>query len=316
MLTISIVSWNTRDLLRICLTSLAKYCCPEHTRVIVADNASSDGTPEMVRREFPNVTLIETGGNLGFGKAHNLVIVNSREPVILFLNPDTEFISDAHKQMLRVFEQHPEVAAVGCRLCNPGQSVQPLGFQWRTSPWTEVVSNLLISRTVMPFAQKIFPYHDPLTDGEVRKLYGGCLMVRRSALDQIGMFDERFFMYAEDVDLCRRILDGGWRLYYLASASIIHVGGGASAKAPGRFAVQMQCESLAAFMLKYYGKWGRALYVGAILIRAVTRLSVVIPACGLTRLAARRSTTLEGSRRKLTAMLNWSLGLERPAIPV
>jgi GT2 family glycosyltransferase len=315
-LVISIVSWNTRDLLRTCLLSLRQHCRANHTRVVVVDNASSDGTPEMVLHEFPEVTLIESGANLGFGKAHNLVAENSTEPFILFLNPDTEFVENAHEKMLRVFKQHRDVGVVGCRMTNLDGSVQPMGFQWHTSPWTELVAGLLVWNSSMSIVRRLLPVHDPLTDGYVRKVYGGCLMVRRKVLDQVGCFDERFFMYGEDVDLSRRVDQGGWSLYYLSSARVIHLCGGASAKAPGRFATLMQCESISKLMEKYHGRLGRHFYVSVILLRAVLRMVLI----GIARLFAlligrKRTESLTNSWLKHKAMLQWSLGLERPEIP-
>jgi GT2 family glycosyltransferase len=315
-LVISIVSWNTKEYLRTCLASLIRRCDLERTRIVVIDNASSDGTQEMVRKEFQQVTLIETGSNLGFGRAHNLVAAHSDEPFVLFLNPDTEFISDAQERMLRVFDERPDVGALGCRMCNLDRSVQPLGFQWRTTPLTVFVEELLVSQRSLPLMHRIIPSHDPLEDGEVHKLYGGCLMVRRKTLDQVGWFDERFFMYSEDVDLSRRIVEGGWRLYHLGSASVIHLCGGASAKAPGRFATLMQCHSRAALMEKYYGRWGRVLYRNTILLRSFSRLCVSLPIYALNRIIEKSDpvSTID-SRRKLFAMLKWSIGREQPVIP-
>lgn len=315
-LVISIVSWNTQELLRKCLISIERHCRTDHTRVIVVDNASSDGTPDMIRREFPHVTLLESGGNLGFGRAHNLVAAYSNEPFVLFLNPDTEFVSNAHERMLRVFYERPDVGAVGCRMCNLDRSVQPLGFQWRTTPLTAFVEELFVSHRLLPFMHRIFPSHDPLKDGDVRKLYGGCLMIRRKTLDQVGWFDERFFMYSEDVDLSRRIIEGGWRLHHLGSASVIHLCGGASAKAPGHFSTLMQCHSRAALMEKYYGRWGRVLYRNTVLLRSITRLGALLPLYALDRAFEKdRPSLTTDSRHKLLAMLKWSTGREHPVIP-
>lgn len=314
-LVISIVSWNTRDLLQRCLASLQPYCRPGHTRIVVIDNASSDGTPDMIRREFPEVTLIESGGNLGFGKAHNLVAKHSTEPFVLFLNPDTEFVENAHERMLDVFTAHPEVGLVGCRMTNLDGSIQPLGWQWHTTPWTELLSGLLVSRSSTRLAQRLLPYHDPLQNGFVKKLYGGCLMARRELLDKVGWFDERFFMYGEDVDLSRRMEAAGARLYYLSSTRVIHLCGGASAKAPGRFATLMQCESIAKLMEKYYGRTGRMLYTLAIQLRALFRLGIVGGARLLLGLLGRQRRALKDSWTKHVAMLKWSLGLDRPMIP-
>jgi GT2 family glycosyltransferase len=270
----------------------------------------------MVRREFPTVTLIESGGNLGFGRAHNLLARYSAEPFVLFLNPDTEFIEDAHEQMLEVFKRFPRVGVVGCRMTNLDGSLQPLGLQLHTSPWSEFVSGLLVSSMTMPLARRILPYHDPLVDGYVRKLYGGCLMVRRTVLDQVGWFDERFFMYGEDVDLSRRIEMAGRQLYYLSSTRIIHLCGGATAKAPGSFSILMQCESISKLMGKYYGRLGQRFYAFSIFIKAICRLTLI----GLAWFPSRFSNLsikrrFIASRSKQITLLRWSLGFSKPAIP-
>jgi len=315
-LVISIVSWNTADLLRECLHSLRRHTDAAGTHIVVVDNASSDGTPEMVRSEFPEVTLIESGGNLGFGKAHNLVSLATREPFVLFLNPDTEFVDGVQERMMEVMRKHSDTALVGCRMVNLDGSVQQLGWQWHTSPWTELVSNLVACSAASGLVRRILPWHDPLKDGFVRKLYGGCLLARRSALDQIGWFDERFFMYGEDVDLSRRVETSGWRLFYLSSAHVIHLCGGASAKAPGRFATLMQCESISRLMTKYYGPAGRVCYSATVLLRAIIRLSVIAVACMIYRsLKPSRSQQWENALQKQVAALQWSLGLARPSIP-
>jgi GT2 family glycosyltransferase len=315
-MVISIVSWNTKELLRTCLASLRQHCRPGHTRVVVIDNASSDGTPDMVRAEFPEVTLVESGGNLGFGKAHNLVAQYSTEPYVLFLNPDTEFVEPAHERMLSICEHNPNVALVGCKMTNLDGSVQPLGVQTPTSPWSEFLSGILSSERTQPLARRLLPYHDPAQDGFVRKLYGGCLLARREVLDQVGWFDERFFMYGEDVDLSRRIESAGYALYYVASTRIIHLCGGASAKAPGRFAILMQCESIAKLMEKYYGRFGRSRYVAALFTRASTRLTILALArLGSPLFGAPRREALVGAWRKNLAILRWTFRLDRPAIP-
>jgi GT2 family glycosyltransferase len=269
----------------------------------------------MLRNEFPSVTVIESGGNLGFGKAHNLIARHSSEPFVLFLNPDTQFVESAHEQMLKVFQAHPEVGVLGCRMTNLDGTLQPLGFQSHTSPWTEFVHGLFVSRATLPIARRFLAYHDPLVDGFVRKLYGGCLLVRRDVMDKVGWFDERFFMYGEDVDLSRRIEAAGWRLYYLSTTRIIHLCGGASAKAPGRFATLMQCESISKLMEKYYGSSGRRRYVAAVFLRASLRISLLSAFRILQLLRPKQSENIEDSWRKNLALLRWALGKDRAVIP-
>jgi GT2 family glycosyltransferase len=271
----------------------------------------------LIREEFPEVVLIESGGNLGFGRAHNLICANSCEPFVLFLNPDTVFVEPAHERMVDVMKQNSSVGLAGCRMVNLDESVQQLGFQWRSSPLTEIMFHLVVPLLPGSIIRRVFPIHDPMQDGTVEKLYGGALMARRSVLDQVGWFDDRFFMYGEDVDMSRRVRDGGHRLFYLSSARIIHLCGGSSAKAPGRFVVLMQCESISKLMEKYYGLSGRTLHRMAIILRSLIHLVLV----GLARipgglLADRIRKRLGGSWNKHLAMLQWGLGIARARIPL
>lgn len=316
-LSISIVSWNTCELLRDCLGSLLQYCDVTTTEIFVVDNASSDDTTAMLRTEFPQIRLIESGGNLGFGKGHNLVASYSRAPLMLFLNPDCRFVEDSITPLVQVFDRHADVGLVGCRIINREGATQSLGFQCHTSPWSEVVTTALASRWTLGLARRVLPFHDPFEDGYVRKLYGGCLAARRTALDSIGWFDQRFFMYAEDVDLSRRAEAAGWRLYYVSGTKVMHHCGGASAKAPGRFSVLMQCESLAQLMDKHYGRHGRILYRLVVLGRAVSRLLISGAAVMLLAIVGRRKGNQGAAEswKKNLAILKWGLGLERPAIP-
>lgn len=314
-LAISIVSWNTREMLRVCLHSLRRYCRQGHTRVIVIDNASKDGTPDMIRNEFPEVQLIESGGNLGFGKAHNLVRQHSNEPHILFLNPDTEFLEPSHEAMLQAMRDDPSIGAASCTLIDPDGTVNPLGIQWFPSPWTELIAQLFISRTSQRLLARVLPTHDAERDGAVKKLYGGCLMLRREVLDRVGWFDERFFMYGEDVDLSRRVYEGGYKLWHVASTRVIHLGGGASAKAPGRFAVLMQYESISKLMRKNYGALGRLVYVATAFTRALLRMTALSLVRAVRVVMRRDTTALQQSWGKQRSILRWSLGLERPSIP-
>jgi GT2 family glycosyltransferase len=270
----------------------------------------------MLQNEFPEVTLINSGGNLGFGKAHNLISRYSTEPYILFLNPDTEFLEPAHESLLDVFKRDSQIGAASCKLIDSDGTINELGIQWYPSPFTELFSQIFLSGRAIKLFSRFLPLHDSNVDGYVRKLYGGCLMVRRDVLDNVGWFDERFFMYGEDVDLSQRITSGGYRQFYLSSAKVIHTGAGASSKAPGRFAVLMQCESIAKLLQKNYGVLGRATYASAVFLRSISRLTML----GLCRLpiglfAPKRISGWRGSHSKQLAMLKWSLGLLRPSIP-
>lgn len=273
-LSIIIVNWNTRDLLENCLRSIENSRGDHSIQTIVVDNNSADGSREMVENLFPQMLLINSGGNVGFARANNAALPRATSPLVLFLNPDTEVSRAGLDKMISFMKADPSVGALGCKIRNSCGSVQQLGIQRFPSPVGELMKMLCLSERTQPRLGRLFPYHDPEKSGEVKKLFGACLLVRRAVLDKVGSFDERFFMYCEDVDLCQRILKAGWRLYYLSEVEILHLGGSASSNATSYFSVLMMCESLSQLMDKYYGKLGSVSYRIATLLGAQARLMV------------------------------------------
>src|ERR1700722_13610608 len=220
-LCIIIVSYNVRDRLRDCLRDLSGQ------RVIVVDNASSDSSAAMVRAEFPAVELIANTDNRGFAAACNQGIAASTEEFILILNPDTLATPAALQALLDVMRAEPHAGACGPRIVNPDGSLQPSCRRFPTLP------RLLLDEFGLG---KLFPRskffgdyrmtwwaHDQLR--EVDQLMGAALLLRRAALEQVGTFDERFFMYFEEVDLCLRLRDAGWKVLFVPAAKVIHHGG-------------------------------------------------------------------------------------------
>ncbi|MEN6350227.1 MAG: glycosyltransferase family 2 protein [Syntrophomonas sp.] len=314
-LSIIIVNWNTREMLRNCLSSLKDHTGRHKVKVFVVDNASKDGSVEMVHNQFPWVYLINSGGNIGFGKANNLAKPYSYTPYILFLNPDTIILNDAITEMLDYMETNQDVGALGCKMKYPDGVVQPLGLQWFPTPFTELISMLIISQRTQKRLKSYLPYVDPNKNSVVSKLYGGCLMVRKSVLDQVGWFDERFFMYGEDVDLCKRITEAGWKLYYLSDTQIIHLCGGASGEAPSNFSVLMKCESISKLMRKYYGNTGALLYKLVILSGSSFRLFVLaVLKIASSLLKKGNNSEYKNTHLKYVAMIKWCLNFQKPEI--
>lgn len=303
-------------MLKNCLASLYDTVNPKQVKIIVVDNASVDGSAEMVESTYPLVDLIDSGGNIGFGRANNLAASQSDTPYVLFLNPDTIVLKDSIAKMVAYMESNPAVGALGGKMKFPNGTVQPLGLQWFPSPFTELLSMLFISQKTQKRLRSYLPYIDPNENSDVSKLYGGCLIVRKTVLDQVGWFDERFFMYGEDVDLCRRITDAGWKLYYLSDAEIIHLVAGASGNSTNQFSTLMKCESISKLMGKYYGKAGTLSYRIVIAIGSQVRLILLcaLKALAFLRIVPAHKITFESSFRKYVAMIKWSFGLERPVI--
>lgn len=315
-LTIIIVNWNTRELLKNCLRSIADNGSSLQVQTIVVDNNSADGSREMVSECFPVVKLLNSGANLGFARANNLGLPFAAAPAILFLNPDTELSGEALEAMVRFLQNHPDVGALGCKIKGLKGEIKPLGLQWYPTPLTEAIRFFAVSDHSFRTRSFWLPHHDPERSGFVKKLYGACLLVRKEVLDKIGSFDERFFMYCEDVDLCRRIRAGGWRIYYMSDVCIMHLGGSSSSQAPGAFAVLMTCESLEKFMRKHYGFLGAVCYRAVAFAGSSFRFAVLYLASLLSSMGLRIpvKTALAGSLRKNMMILRWTLGLQRAVV--
>lgn len=313
--SIVIVNWNGGEMLGECLASIPQAEQGMAAQVIVVDNASRDGSREMAQGRFPQFQVINSGANLGFGKANNLARTLVKSDLVLFLNPDTVLLENSLKPMVDFIRKHPEVGAVGCKMRYPTGEVHEQGLQYVPSPWTEFLNLLFVSSRTRRWLAKWLPTLDPNNSGYVIKLYGGCLLCRRDLLEKVGWFDERYFMYAEDVDLCHAIIQEGAKLYYLSTAEIIHIAGGATRKAPSGFSVLMKAESIAKFMEKHHGAMGKLLYRAEIFAAAAIR---VIAAAGLHLLALTtgkgRRAELEGAMFKHWILILWALGLRRPVI--
>lgn len=254
-LSVIIVNWNVRDLLRGCLRSL--YDGPQGVtfEIFVVNNDSTDGSPEMMRREFPHVHLIQNVKNLGFARANNQAMKLSQGRYLLLLNPDTLILHDAVTKMVRFMDDHSEVGALGPKiLTGEGQidfrcarRFPSLGSElWeKTGLAARFPNNRLLGRHLMGDWD-----HEDCR--EVELLTGACLVVRREVIDQVGPLDEDFFLYGEDVDWCYRIKRAGWKIFYYPDAAIIHLGGQSSA--PVQVELDMEAlRSMNLFFRKDYG---------------------------------------------------------------
>jgi GT2 family glycosyltransferase len=217
--------------------------------------------------------------------------------------------------MIRFMDAHPEVVMLGPRMRGVGGEVQEQGLQNFPTPWTEFLRMLCVSAAAPRRLRRVLPYLDPDRSGYARKLYGGCLLARRSALDRAGWFDERYFMYAEDVDLCRTLQEGGGKLYYLSEAEIIHAAGGASRKASPAFPILMKHESIRTLMRKYYGLRGALGYTLGVFVAAQARLGLLALLRVLSLLTpAGRGVDYGGAFRKYWLATLWCANLRRPVV--
>ncbi len=224
--SIVIVNWNTKDLLRDCLASLPM---DDSVEVIVVDNGSRDDSAEMVRQEFPHVQLIVNARNTGFAAANNQGLGYAHGRHLLLLNSDTVVLDRAIEKMARYMDTHQHVGALGPRLLHADHSLQQSVYPF---PHTlhDVLVTLQINRwplvgVVTRWYGRRRDTHMSAQTGDVDWVMGACLLLRREAIDQVGVLDEGYFFNTEDLDLCYRLWQGGWSTVYLTSAEVVHFGG-------------------------------------------------------------------------------------------
>ena len=286
-----------------CIMSLRDQLPSGLREIIVVDNASSDGTAEAVRRDFPEVKLIESATNLGFARGNNCGIEISRGKYICFINPDVVVGKQCIPKMLHYMEQHPDVGMLGPRIVGRDGLTQRSCMRIPTL-WNQLCRTLSLdslakrSRLFGGFLMKDFP-HDKLRDVDI---INGCFwMVRRTALNNVGNLDPRFWMYADDLDWCRRFHLSGWRIVFFPRAQVVHYGGGSSQQAPVALYVEMQRANLQ-YWRKYHGAASYCFYWGLLYLAHILRL---VGSTSLYALkAADRQQALAKMRRHL-ACLRW-----------
>ena len=252
-LSVCIVNWNTRDLLRACLQSL-KRCPPTAgLEVIVVDNASDDASGEMVAREFPEARLVANSENRYYAAASNQAIAVSRGAYLLLLNPDAEVTAGALDRLVEFLRSHPEAGAVAPRLVGPDGETQ-LSCRGFPEPGPLFADALGLAR-LLPRSRWLGRYRMAFWDhGDLREVeqpMASALLLRRPALDQIGAFDVSFPMFFNDVDLCYRLRQAGWRIYFEPAATVLHHHGASTSQARREMIVESH-RSLRLFYRKHY----------------------------------------------------------------
>ena len=308
-LTICIVSWNCIDILRKCLESILKYAEGLKIQIIVVDNASGDNTTGIIRREFPQVELIVNGVNKGFGSANNQAVKKSKGRFILFLNPDVVITKPCFKQMIDYLETNHGVGCVGCRLINRDGSIQHTFYKYFPTPLTEFREGMMVNVVARLLFSHNTSQHDPV---EVAWLVGACMMFRREVLLELNGFDEQYFMYAEDVDLCFRLHKLGYKVFYLTDIEMFHYHGASSQKRSKRyFSTIMQRESRYRFMKTNYNKYNAFFYRLIWIVSSLFRLAVIIPAMLIsTVLRSHDRKNIYHIFEKYVKVVSWGLGFE------
>lgn len=229
--SIVIVNWKTPELLSGCLDSLLADPSAPGYEIWVVDNASGDGSVEMLQRDYPMVKTVANKENVGFAAACNQVIPSTTAPYVLLLNPDTVVVKDAVARLARFLDENADCAAVGPKVLNRDGSLQLACRRSFPSPEASFYRLTYLSK-LFPnnprFAKYNLTWAHPDQELDVDALSGSCMMVRRSVVDAVGLLDEDIFMFGEDIDWCWRFKQIGWRVTYCPEAVVYHYHGASS----------------------------------------------------------------------------------------
>lgn len=306
-LSIVIVTWNAKQYTCECLESLENQWPSRLLQIIVVDNASSDGTESLVHEKFPQVMLIQSGSNVGFAKGNNLGIRKSTGKYLFLINSDVHVLPGCLRKMVDFMEEHPDIGMLGPQMldrqCRVARSAMRFPTVWNVFLRALALERVFKrSRLFGGYLMSDFP-HDRIADVEV--LNGWFWMIRRQSLDQVGLLDESFFMYSEDIDWCKRFRENGWRLVFFPRAQAIHYGGASSTNAPVRFYLE-KLKASNQYFRKHHGRLSLFLYRVAIVLHESLRLCAYLASYVLQK----PSRAQAGYKiRRSAAGLAWMFGL-------
>jgi len=307
--SVVIVVWNAKAYVLECLESLIQHCSGAYTEVIIVDNASTDGTPELIERRFPEFTIIRNTENLGFAKANNIGIQHTTGEYVCLVNSDVKFTSDCFSPMLEYFAEHPEASMLGPQSLWPNGEVRRSTMRFPTV-WNNFCRALglhLLFKKSRLFGGLEMSEFNHLSTRAVEVLVGWFVVARRSAINRVGLLDPQFFIYGEDVDWCYRFHQCGEKVVFFADAEAVHYGGASSSNAPLRFYLE-KCYSEWQYWRKHYGRVSRLFFITFLIMHH----SVRVLGCGwkYLRTPASRSETRDKIRRSLVC-LKWLFQLHR-----
>lgn len=286
--TVAVVGYRTRDLVLECLASVFRYADDLRVEAVLVDNASGDGTGAAVRERFPTVRVIENRENRGFAAATNQALCQARGRHVLLLNPDARLTGGALQALVALLDAERDVAAAAPRLVYADGALQPSCRRFPTA-WGVFCAVAGLDR-IWPGCPRFGRYrmtefgHDVRRD--VDQPMGACLLVRREAIAQVGLLDERFFLYFEDVDWCLRLRQAGWRVAFEPAATVVHLANRSSRQiGPRRW--RLYVESLLRYFAKHHGLLGAVAAAAAWVAGAALRLALLPATAPRVRLGAR-----------------------------
>jgi len=271
--SVIIVSWNAKNFLIKCIQNLLKSVKQYTMEIIVVDNSSDDGSGASVREIFPNVYLVENEKNEGFARANNIGIDIAGGRYVALVNSDIEVIDDCIKLLLSFMEKYQDIGVLGPRILNKDRTLQA---SCRKFPgvWNAVCEALGLNN-IFPksehFSGEEMFYFNHEEVREVDALSGCFLMVRKEAIAQVGGLDEKFFIYSEDIDWCKRIKMAGWKIIFCPEAQAIHYGAGSSRNAPEKFLIE-QKKAILQYWQKHNGIAGRITIKAILILHHTIRL--------------------------------------------
>lgn len=300
--SVVIVVWNAQKYVMECLESLQLHCGKLCSEVIIVDNASTDGTPELVAERFPEYTLIRNSENVGFAQANNIGIKQSSGDFICLVNSDVKFTNDCLSPMLD-YLQSTQVAMIGPQMLSADGEVRRSTMRFPTvwNNFSRALGLDLLFPHSRVFGGLLMADFDHQRTIPVEVLNGWFLLLRRSAVDRVGLLDPQFFMYGEDVDWCYRFRQAGEKIVFFAEASAIHYGGASSSNAPLRFYLELYRATLQ-YWRKHRGWLAQHMYLLSLGLYHSGRVFGF--ACSYLVLPSRRTNTLLKMKRSV-ACLRW-----------
>jgi GT2 family glycosyltransferase len=240
-ISIVIVVWNAKKYVAECLGSLRQHCGSVYSEVIVVDNASTDGTPEMISQMFPEFRLIRNSENLGFAKANNIGIIQASGDYVCLVNSDVKFLDDCISPMASYLAEHPEVGMLGPKMLGENGEVRRSTMRFPTvwNNFCRAIGIDYLFKHSRSFGGLLMSDFDHERTAQVEVLNGWFLMVTRRAIQRVGLLDPQFFMYGEDVDWCYRFRQAGEVVVFFSEAGAVHYGGASSSNAPLRFYLEL-----------------------------------------------------------------------------
>jgi GT2 family glycosyltransferase len=314
--SIIFVNWNSVAYLLECIASIYENTKGIRFELIVVDNASPQGGVEAIKEKYPEATIIKSERNLGFAGANNLGFVQARGEFVLFLNPDTKLVGPTLNILLEQIRTLPNPGIVGCKMLNTDLSVQITTIQKFPTILNQIfnIEALQLRWPGCPLWDKSALFNDPDNPIKVPIIPGACMLLRRSAFEQVGMFSEEYFMYGEDLDLNFKLKRAGYTNYYVSSAVIIHHGGKSSSlQKVNQWSTIMKYRAMTRYFQKTHGAFYQLGYraaMGSVALLRIMILGVIYPFGNI--LGDKR--VIRNTLEKWKVVLKWAVGRQDLAL--